>query len=161
MLLATHGELCVCELVHALELSQPKISRHLKLLRDAGVLADRSHGVFNGKIFVAQDAQKTDAKQTNQSLLLSEKAVMDSKPELEIYADDVKCTHGATVGQLDEEGMFYLRSRGVPEKVARDLLVYAFASDLLTGVEIPDLKATVDAALFDKLPGSCEPADNK
>ena len=125
------------------------------------VLTDRSHGVFNGKIFVAQDAQKTDAKQTNQSLLLSEKAVMDSKPELEIYADDVKCTHGATVGQLDEEGMFYLRSRGVPEKVARDLLVYAFASDLLTGVEIPDLKTTVDAALFDKLPGSCEPADNK
>ena len=125
------------------------------------VLADRSHGVFNGKIFVAQDAQKTDAKQTNQSLLLSEKAVMDSKPELEIYADDVKCTHGATVGQLDEEGMFYLRSRGVPEKAARNLLVYAFASDLVTGVEIPALKSTVEAALFDKLPGNREPANNK
>ncbi|MEC7922217.1 MAG: SufD family Fe-S cluster assembly protein, partial [Planctomycetota bacterium] len=91
----------------------------------------------------------------------SEKAVMDSKPELEIYADDVKCTHGATVGQLDEEGMFYLRSRGVPEKAARNLLVYAFASDLVTGVEVPALKSTVEAALFDKLPGNREPANNK
>lgn len=124
------------------------------------ILADRSHGVFNGKIFVAQDAQKTDAKQTNQSLLLSESAVMDSKPELEIYADDVKCTHGATVGQLDEEGMFYLRSRGIPEKRARDLLVFAFASDLVTGVAIPSLKTRIEAALFDKLPGNAEPSSN-
>ena len=124
------------------------------------VLGDRSHGVFNGKILVAQDAQKTDAKQTNQSLLLSESAVMDSKPELEIYADDVKCTHGATVGQLDEEGMFYLRSRGIPEKAARDLLVYAFVSDLVTGLKIPSLKKAVESTLFEKLPGSCEPSNN-
>lgn len=124
------------------------------------ILSDRSHGVFNGKIFVAQDAQKTDAKQTNQSLLLSDSAVMDSKPELEIYADDVKCTHGATVGQLDEEGMFYLRSRGIPENRARDLLVFAFASDLVTGVGIPSLKTRIESALFDKLPGNAEPSSN-
>ena len=85
---------------------------------------------------------------------------MDSKPELEIYADDVKCTHGATVGQLDEEGMFYLRSRGIPEKRARDLLVFAFASDLVTGVAIPSLKTRIEAALFDKLPGNAEPSSN-
>ena len=124
------------------------------------VLGDRSHGVFNGKILVEQDAQKTDAKQTNQSLLLSESAVMDSKPELEIYADDVKCTHGATVGQLDEEGMFYLRSRGIPEKAARDILVYAFVSDLVTGLKIPSLKKAVESTLFEKLPGNCVPSNN-
>lgn len=122
------------------------------------VLADQAHGVFNGKIFVAQDAQKTDAKQTNQSLLLSDTAVMESKPELEIYADDVKCTHGATVGQLDEEGMFYLRSRGLPQKTARDLLVFAFANDLVSATGIPALKSTIESTLFDKLPAICPPS---
>ena len=122
------------------------------------VLAEKAHGVFNGKIYVAQDAQKTDAKQSNQALLLSDTAVMDSKPELEIYADDVKCTHGATVGQLDEDGLFYLRSRGVGREAARVLLVYAFASDLVSEIEHPGLKAGVEALLFEKLPGNCEPA---
>jgi len=122
------------------------------------VLAEKAHGVFNGKIYVAQDAQKTDAKQNSQALLLSDTAVMDSKPELEIYADDVKCTHGATVGQLNEEGLFYLRSRGVDKEAARVLLVYAFASDLVSGIEHPDLKSGVEALLFEKLPGDCEPA---
>ena len=122
------------------------------------VLDDESHGVFNGKIYVAQDAQKTHAIQTNQSLLLSPKAVMDTKPELEIYADDVKCTHGATVGQLNEDGMFYLRSRGIDEETARVLLVYAFASDLVSGIELPPLREAVERLLFDKLPGHCEPA---
>ncbi|MEC8935578.1 MAG: Fe-S cluster assembly protein SufD [Planctomycetota bacterium] len=122
------------------------------------VLAEKAHGVFNGKIYVAQDAQKTDAKQSNQALLLSDTAVMDSKPELEIYADDVKCTHGATVGQLNEDGLFYLRSRGVGREAARVLLVYAFASDLVSEIEHPGLKAWVEALLFEKLPGDCEPA---
>lgn len=122
------------------------------------VLAEKAHGVFNGKIYVAQDAQKTDAKQSNQALLLSDTAVMDSKPELEIYADDVKCTHGATVGQLNEDGLFYLRSRGIGKEAARVLLVYAFASDLVSGIEHPGLKAGVEALLFEKLPGDCEPA---
>ena len=122
------------------------------------VLAEKAHGVFNGKIYVAQDAQKTDAKQSNQALLLSDAAVMDSKPELEIYADDVKCTHGATVGQLDEDALFYLRSRGVDKEAARMLLVYAFASDLVSGIEHPGLRAGVEALVFEKLPGDCKPA---
>ena len=122
------------------------------------VLDDESHGVFNGKIYVAQDAQKTHAIQTNQSVLLSPKAVMDTKPELEIYADDVKCTHGATVGQLNEDGMFYLRSRGIDEETARVLLIYAFASDLVSGIELQPLREAVEGLLFDKLPGHCEPA---
>ena len=120
------------------------------------VLDDESHGVFNGKIHVAQDAQKTHAIQTNQTLLLSPRAVMDSKPELEIYADDVKCTHGATVGQLNEEGLFYLRSRGIDEATARVLLVYAFVSDLVSGIELQPLRDAVERLLFDKLPGHCE-----
>ncbi len=122
------------------------------------VLDDESHGVFNGKIYVAQDAQKTHAIQTNQSLLLSPKAVMDTKPELEIYADDVKCTHGATVGQLNEDGMFYLRSRGIDEETARVLLVYAFASDLVSDIDPQPLRDALERLLFDKLPGHCEPA---
>src|SRR4029077_6685615 len=96
-----------------------------------GILDGKAHGVFNGKIYVHQDAQKTDAKQTNQTLLLSEEAVINTKPQLEIYADDVKCTHGATVGQLDAESIFYLRSRGIGLDEARNLLTYAFANDLV------------------------------
>jgi Fe-S cluster assembly protein SufD len=96
-----------------------------------GILDGRSHGVFHGRIIVHKDAQKTDAKQTNMNLLLSEDAQIDTKPQLEIYADDVKCTHGATVGQIDEEAIFYLRSRGLSEASARALLLYAFAGDML------------------------------
>src|SRR5581483_10503830 len=90
-----------------------------------------AHGVFHGRIVVHKDAQKTDAKQTNRNLLLSDDAQIDTKPQLEIYADDVKCTHGATIGQIDETALFYLRSRGIDEISARKLLLLAFASERL------------------------------
>jgi Fe-S cluster assembly protein SufD len=96
-----------------------------------GILDGHAHGVFNGKVYVRPEAQKTDGKQTNKNLLLSETAKVDTKPQLEIFADDVKCTHGATVGSLDAVPLFYLRSRGIPEPEARTLLTYAFAADVL------------------------------
>jgi Fe-S cluster assembly protein SufD len=96
-----------------------------------GILADHARGVFHGRIVVHKDAQKTDAKQTNRNLLLSDNARIDTKPQLEIYADDVKCTHGATIGQIDEAQLFYLRSRGFAEADARNLLLYAFAAECL------------------------------
>jgi Fe-S cluster assembly protein SufD len=96
-----------------------------------GILDDHAHGVFHGRIIVHKDAQKTDAKQTNRNLLLSNDAQIDTKPQLEIYADDVKCTHGATIGQIDEEALFYMRSRGLDERSARALLLFAFASESL------------------------------
>src|SRR6202050_3134609 len=94
-----------------------------------GILDGHAHGVFHGRIVVHKDAQKSDAKQTNRNLLLSDDAQIDTKPQLEIYADDVKCTHGATIGQLEENALFYLRSRGIDEMSARRLLLVAFASD--------------------------------
>jgi Fe-S cluster assembly protein SufD len=100
-----------------------------------GVVADRAHGVFQGKIGVRQDAQKTDAHQLNKNLLLGTRAVVDTKPELEIYADDVKCSHGATVGDLDEDALFYLRTRGIPEEAARRMLIEAFAGEAVDLVE--------------------------
>ena len=96
-----------------------------------GILDDSAHGVFHGRIIVHKDAQKTDAKQTNRNLLLSDTAQIDTKPQLEIYADDVKCTHGATIGQIEETALFYLRSRGIDELSARRLLLMAFASECL------------------------------
>jgi Fe-S cluster assembly protein SufD len=96
-----------------------------------GILADHARGVFHGRIVVAKDAQKTDAKQTNRNLLLSDDARIDTKPQLEIYADDVKCTHGATIGQIDATQLFYLRARGIAEAEARNLLLYAFAVECL------------------------------
>jgi Fe-S cluster assembly protein SufD len=96
-----------------------------------GILDEQAHGVFHGRIIVHKDAQKTDAKQTNRNLLLSDEAQIDTKPQLEIYADDVKCTHGATIGQVEENALFYLRSRGLDEVAARRLLLYAFASECL------------------------------
>ena len=96
-----------------------------------GILDDQSHGVFHGRIVVHKDAQKTDAKQTNRNLLLSDSAQIDTKPQLEIYADDVKCTHGATIGQMEENALFYLRSRGIEEIAARRLLLMAFAGECL------------------------------
>jgi Fe-S cluster assembly protein SufD len=116
------------------------------------VLDGRAEGVFNGKIFVAPEAQKTDAKQTNQALLLSTSASMESKPELEIYADDVKCTHGATVGQLDAEALFYLRTRGLDAERARSLLTYAFASDIVDQVQLEAVRHAIERLLYDKLP---------
>lgn len=109
-----------------------------------GVLDDKSHGVFNGKIFVTPEAQKTDAKQTNRALLLSETAKIDTKPQLEIFADDVKCTHGATVGFLDDLMRFYLRSRGIPAADVDKLLTYAFASEVIAEVAIEPVRAELD-----------------
>jgi Fe-S cluster assembly protein SufD len=105
-----------------------------------GVLDGRSHGVFNGKVYVHPEAQKTDGKQSNNNLLLSPSARVDTKPQLEIFADDVKCTHGATVGRLDELAMFYLNSRGIGPETARMLLTYAFAADVLETIELEPLK---------------------
>jgi len=111
------------------------------------ILEGSSRGVFNGKIFVRRDAQKTDAKQSNKALLLSDDATIDTKPQLEIFADDVKCTHGATVGQLDEEQIFYLRSRGLGLEDARDLLTNAFASDVLNRIRMEPLREHLQAIL--------------
>jgi Fe-S cluster assembly protein SufD len=113
-----------------------------------GILDGQAHGVFNGKIYVHQDAQKTDAKQTNKTLLLSADAVINTKPQLEIYADDVKCTHGATIGQLDEEAVFYLRSRGVGREEARRLLTYAFANDIVSRIQVGSLRAGLEQVLL-------------
>ncbi|HLV81753.1 MAG TPA: Fe-S cluster assembly protein SufD, partial [Chthonomonadaceae bacterium] len=118
-----------------------------------GILDGQARGVFNGKIFVRQDAQKTDAKQTNQTLLLSEKAQINTKPQLEIFADDVKCTHGATVGQLQPEALFYLRSRGIGEDDARSLLIYAFASDIIGRIKVAPIREELNATLLARLPG--------
>ncbi len=111
----------------------------------------KSRGVFNGKIYVRRDAQKTDAKQTNKTLLLSDDATMDTKPQLEIFADDVKCTHGATVGQLEENQLFYLRTRGIPLDAARDILTFAFASDVIHRVHVGPLREQLDAMLRARL----------
>ena len=115
------------------------------------VIRDNSTGIFNGKIFVYEDAQRTDAKQTNQALLLSPEATMNTKPQLEIFADDVKCTHGATIGQIREEAMFYLQARGIPKAEAQALLVYAFAGEVIEKVTIPDLRDALEQAVYEKL----------
>jgi Fe-S cluster assembly protein SufD len=113
-----------------------------------GILDGKSRGVFAGRIYVHQDAQKTDAKQTNQTLLLSDDAIIDTKPQLEIFADDVKCTHGATVGQLDTESIFYLRSRGIGKDEARSLLTFAFANDIIGRIKIDGLREELEQLLF-------------
>jgi Fe-S cluster assembly protein SufD len=115
-----------------------------------GVMADRSTGVFNGKIMVHQAAQQTNAFQSNQNILLSDKATINTKPELEIYADDVKCSHGCTIGQLDEEAMFYLQSRGLGKEAAHRLLVQAFAQDVIDTIEIDSLKENVSQFIESK-----------
>ncbi len=109
-----------------------------------GVLDGRSHGVFNGKVYVHPEAQKTDGKQSNNNLLLSPTARVDTKPQLEIFADDVKCTHGATVGRLDDLAMFYLNSRGIGPETARMLLTYAFAADVIETIELEVLKRELE-----------------
>jgi Fe-S cluster assembly protein SufD len=116
-----------------------------------GILAGRSKAVFNGRIIVRIDAQKTDAKQTNRALLLSDDATINSNPQLEIFADDVKCTHGAAVGQLDEEAMFYLQARGLSRLEARDMLLHAFAGEVLEGVKIAALREQIESNFFAKL----------
>jgi len=109
-----------------------------------GILADRSRAVFNGKVIVQPGAQKTDAQQSNKNLLLSNDAEIDTKPQLEIYNDDVRCTHGATVGQLDETSLFYLRSRGIDTKTARSILIQAFAREILDGISLAPLKQQLE-----------------
>ena len=115
-----------------------------------GILSGAAHAVFNGKILVHKDAQKTDARQTNKNLLLSEQAVVNTKPQLEIHADDVKCSHGSTIGQLDKDALFYLRSRGLDGAEAQSLLSYAFASDLVGRIRIASLRARLDDYLLTK-----------
>jgi Fe-S cluster assembly protein SufD len=110
-----------------------------------GILDGTSHGVFNGKVYVHPLAQKTDGKQTNNTLLLSDQARIDTKPQLEIFADDVKCTHGATVGRLDETALFYMKSRGVAADTARRLLTYAFAADVLETIDLPAVRDALEA----------------
>ena len=111
-----------------------------------GILDGAAHGVFNGKVYVHPAAQKTDGKQTNNTLLLSDRAQIDTKPQLEIFADDVKCTHGATVGRLDETSLFYMKSRGINARTARELLTYAFAADVLETIECAEVREGLEAA---------------
>ena len=117
-----------------------------------GVLDGKARGVFNGKIYVHKLAQKTDAKQTNKNLLLSEDAVIDTKPQLEIFADDVKCTHGSTVGQLDQDAIFYLRSRGLGREAARGLLTYAFAGEMISRIRVEPIRRKLSEILLTGLP---------
>lgn len=116
-----------------------------------GILTDHSKGVFHGRIRVRAGAQKTDAKQTNKNLLLSDYATINTKPQLEIHADDVKCTHGATVGQLDEEAIFYLRSRALGADTARQMLIHAFAGEIIDRVRCPPLRAELDQLVWERL----------
>jgi Fe-S cluster assembly protein SufD len=124
-----------------------------------GILGGTSRAVFNGKIIVRQDAQKTDAKQTNRALLLTDGATINTKPQLEIFADDVKCTHGAAIGQLDEDAIFYLRARGLPYADARDMLIHAFAGQILDGVQIDPLREALEAEMFEQLARDLAEAD--
>ena len=116
-----------------------------------GILDDKSTGVFNGKVIVRQDAQKTNAFQSNKNILLSNDATVNTKPQLEIFADDVKCSHGATTGQIDEEALFYLRSRGIDEGRAKALLIHAFVSEILDKIKIGDLKEYLQRVIADRL----------
>jgi Fe-S cluster assembly protein SufD len=133
--------------------AQPRcVSRELY----KGILDGRARGVFDGKIIVRPGAQKTDAIQTNKNLLLSKEALVDSTPALEIFADDVKCKHGSTIGQLDAAALFYLRSRGIGEPEARALLTYAFAADLAQRLKVPALRARLESRLASRLPAAGE-----
>jgi len=116
-----------------------------------GIYADTSTGVFNGKVIVEKEAQKTNAFQQNNNILIDDKATINSKPQLEIFADDVKCSHGCTIGQLDEDALFYLRTRGIPKKEAKALLTYAFANNVLESVQIPSVKSRINKIIATKL----------
>jgi Fe-S cluster assembly protein SufD len=116
-----------------------------------GIFSDNAVGVFNGKVVVEKEAQKTNAFQANNNLLVNDKATINTKPQLEIFADDVKCSHGCTIGQLDENAMFYLQTRGIPEKEAKALLMYAFANNVLESVKIPQLKKGINKLVAKKL----------
>ena len=116
-----------------------------------GIFGGKSVGVFNGRVLVEKEAQKTNAFQANNNVLISDKAAINTKPQLEIFADDVKCSHGCTVGQLDKNALFYLRSRGIAEKEATALMMYGFANKVLTSVEIPEIKARINRIIANKL----------
>jgi len=116
-----------------------------------GILDGKSRAVFNGKIFVRHDAQKTDAMQTNKNLLLSNEARVDTKPQLEILADDVKCAHGAAVGQIEEDELFYLETRGIHPDLARNLLTYGFAEEVIGKIKIESIREQLDAAVLNRL----------
>lgn len=116
-----------------------------------GIFGDRSTGVFNGKVVVEKEAQKTNAYQANNNILADDKATINSKPQLEIFADDVRCSHGCTIGQLDEDALFYLQSRGIPRKEARGLMMYAFANNVLESVRIPEVKKRINKLIASKL----------
>ena len=121
-----------------------------------GILNDVSRGVFNGKVIVRQDAQKTNAFQENNNIILSKEALVNTKPQLEIFADDVKCSHGATIGQLDKDAMFYLKSRGIGEETARTILIHAFASDVIRSVKVNAVRNYIEEILNSKF----NPGDN-
>ena len=121
-----------------------------------GVLNDRSRAVFNGKVFVRENARGTDAQQSNKNLLLSNEARVDTKPQLEIFNDDVKCSHGATVGQLEEEELFYLLTRGLPDTLARNLLTYGFAEEIINKIGIDSIKNELDSAVLNRLNAKLE-----
>lgn len=116
-----------------------------------GIYGEKATGVFNGKIIVDRIAQKTNAFQQNNNILISDKATINTKPQLEIFADDVKCSHGCTIGQLDDEALFYLQSRGIPKKEASALLMYAFANNVLESVRLPELKSRINNLIAEKL----------
>ena len=116
-----------------------------------GIFADNATGVFNGKVIVEKEAQKTNAFQANNNILVNDRATINTKPQLEIFADDVKCSHGCTIGQLDDSALFYLRSRGIPEKEAKALLMYAFSNNVLSSVKIPELKQRITKIIANKL----------
>ena len=116
-----------------------------------GIFDDNATGVFNGKVIVEKEAQKTNAFQANNNILVSDKASINTKPQLEIFADDVRCSHGCTIGQLEESAMFYLRSRGIPEKEARALLMFAFSNNVLDSVKIPEIKNRITKIIANKL----------
>ena len=126
-----------------------------------GILGGKAKAVFNGKIVVRPDAQKTDAKQTNRALLLSDDATINTKPQLEIFADDVKCTHGAAIGQLDEDAIFYLRARGLTFAEARDMLIHAFAGQILERVQIEPLRQALETELFAQLARDLAEVDSR
>lgn len=116
-----------------------------------GIFGDNATGVFNGRVIVNKEAQKTNAFQANNNILVSDKASINTKPQLEIFADDVKCSHGCTIGQLDESAMFYMRSRGIPKKEAKALLMYAFSNNVLSSVKIPEIKQRITKIIANKL----------
>jgi len=126
-----------------------------------GILDDKSKGVFHGRILVQQVAQKTDAKQTNKNILLSDEAAVDTKPQLEIYADDVKCTHGATVGQLDDDAIYYLRSRGIGLETARQMLIHAFAGEIIDRVKCDPAREELDKLVWERLEANPHVAEKR